>query len=714
MSLARGDRIGPYEILALLGEGGMGQVYRAHDTRLERDVAIKVLPETVAGNPDRRRRFEQEARAAAALNHPHICQIHDVGPNYLVLEYVDGSPLTGPMSADMAGRVALQIARALEAAHARGMLHRDLKPGNILITRTGDTKLLDFGLVKLLRAGDAPEDVTRTVDGAIIGTAAYMSPEQADGRLVDARSDVFSFGAVLYEMLAGTRAFGGDSTAQVLSAVLRDTPRPLPVSPLTRIVTRCLEKDPGRRYQSVAEVRAALEDAVRGQSAGDASIAVLPFADMSPAHDNEYFSDGLAEEIINSLAQASDLKVIARTSAFAFKGQNVDIRHIAETLGVTHVLEGSVRKAGERIRVTAQLISAADGSHLWSQRFDRQLEDVFAVQDEIAEAIARALRVKLSATPRQIVNVAAYEAFLKGKHHWARLTPDALERSREYYEQAVALDPGFAMARHALAEHYFALTANGLKPSREVIPLVRKWAIEALQIDPTLAEPHALLGLLAATVEYDWSEAARQFHLAMTREPVTPYVRWFHGQYLTQIGRLHEAVDEMERMLDEDPLHVLCRSQLSGSLYAIGRRADASRQLQQALEIDEDFWVAHWYRAISEVLEGALSEARAAAERAYSLMTNDMNAGLLAGIASREGDLTRAKALLMRLQHGETYGVPMGWFVYHLARLDFDQAAVSLEMAIEQHDQRATYGIPYLRMSSRWLTLAKKLNWPEP
>ena len=713
MAIAVGSRIGPYEVVSLLGSGGMGDVYRARDTRLERDVAIKVLPEAVAANPDRRRRFEQEARAVAALNHPHICQIYDVGPTYLVLEYVDGAPVTGPMTADTAGRVALQIARALETAHARGMLHRDLKPGNILMTRAGDTKLLDFGLVKLLHASDAAEDVTRTIDGTIVGTAAYMSPEQAEGKSVDARSDVFSFGSVLYEMLSGTRAFGGETTAQVLSAVLRDTPRPLPASPLARIVTRCLEKDPARRYQAMPEVRAALEDAIRGQAERDASIAVLPFADMSPARDHEYFSDGLAEEIINTLARASDLKVIARTSAFAFKGQNLDIRRIAETLGVTHVLEGSVRKAGNRIRVTAQLVGAVDGRHVWSQRYDRELEDVFAVQDEIAAAIADALRVKLSATPRNLVNVAAYEAYLKGKHHWARLTPEALERSREYYELAVALDPGFALARNALAEHFFALTANGLVVPQEVIPIARQRALEALQIDPALAEPHALLGLIAATVTYDWPEAASRFQLATVRHPVTPYVRWLHGQYLNQIGRSDEAVDEMERMLRQDPLHVLCRSQLSGCLHAMGRRDDASRHLRQVLEIDEDFWVAHWYRAISGALDGVLPEARIAAERAYSLMPTDMNAGLLAGILSREGDSRRAEALLVDLREGgDGYGMPMAWFTYHLARLEIDQAAASIEKAIEQHDQRAAYGLPYLRTMSRWPALAKKLNLP--
>jgi serine/threonine protein kinase/tetratricopeptide (TPR) repeat protein len=711
VAIAVGSRLGPYEVVSLLGAGGMGEVYRARDTRLDRDVAIKVLPDAVAADPDRRRRFEQEARAIAALNHPHVCQIYDVGPTFLVLEYVDGAPIVGPMSVDAAGRVSLQIARALEMAHARGILHRDLKPTNVLLTSTGDTKLLDFGLVKLLQASDGADDVTRTAAGTIVGTAAYMSPEQAEGRTVDARSDVFSFGAVLYELLSGARAFSGETTAQVLSALLRDSPRPLPVSPLTRIVTRCLEKDPALRYQAMAEVRAALEDVVRGQPDRDASIAVLPFADMSPAKDNEYFSDGLAEEIINSLAHSSHLKIIARTSAFAFKGQNVDIRRIAETLGVTHVLEGSVRKAGNRIRATAQLINAVDGSHLWSERYDREVEDVFAVQDEIATAIAAALRVKLSPAPRHHVNVAAYESYLKGRHHWARLTPDALARSRACYEEAVALDPRFALARFALAEHFYALTANGLKPSRDIVDPVRKWALEALDVDPTFAEPHALLGLLAASVLYDWPEAANRFHLAMTREPVTPWVRWFHGQYLMQIGRLDEAVDQMQRTLQEDPLHVLCRSQMAGCLHAFGRRAEASRQLEQVFEIDRDFWVARWYEGLTAALDGDLLKARAAAEQAYSLTPHDkMNIGLLAGVLSRTGDSPRAEGLLTELQRGDGHGVPLGTFMYHFARLEQDPATAWLEKAIDEHEQRVMYVLPYMRTKPGWPALAKKLG----
>jgi TolB-like protein len=366
----------------------MGDVWKARDTRLDRIVAIKQL------KGEHSARFAQEARAIAALNHPHICTLYDIGPDYLVMEHIDGAPLRGPLPADVAVRLAIQVAGALVAAHQKGILHRDLKPANVLVV-DGSAKLLDFGLAKTI-AGSA--DMTQTIEGTVSGTVAYMSPEQAQGRPLDERSDIFGFGAVLYELIGGERAFAGTSSADVVSAVLRDEPRLLQTpDALARIVTRCLRKSPADRFQHMTEVKAALEELAAGSTVdARASIAVLPFADMSPGKDNEYFSDGLAEEIINALAQMPVLRVIARTSAFAFKGQNTDIRGIAAALGVSHVLEGSVRKAGDRLRVTAQLIQAADGSHLWSERYDRELADVFEVQDDIATAIAGALEAKLA------------------------------------------------------------------------------------------------------------------------------------------------------------------------------------------------------------------------------------------------------------------------------------------------------------------------------
>ena len=374
-----GLQLGPYRLESPIGAGGMGEVWKARDTRLGRIVAIKRLTEHLE-------RFEEEARAISALNHPNICQLYDLGPDYLVLEYIDGQPLRGPLPIDDVLRSALPIVSALEEAHRRGILHRDLKPANILVTRSGTPKLLDFGLAKVL---DKEIDATQTVEGTVLGTAAYMSPEQAEGRPVDVRSDIFSFGAVLYELLSGGRAFGGNTLAQIVTAVLHGDPRPLrTTSDLETIVMRCLRKHPSERFQSMSEVRAALERIVTKPESSEPSLAVLPFANLSADKENEYFSDGLAEEIINALTRIPGLKVTARTSAFAFRGKDQDIRRIAEALDVRTVLEGSVRRAGNRIRVSAQLINAADGYHLWSERYDRELADVFAVQDEIAAAIA--------------------------------------------------------------------------------------------------------------------------------------------------------------------------------------------------------------------------------------------------------------------------------------------------------------------------------------
>jgi len=441
-SWASGMALGPYLLLAPIASGGMGEVWKARDTRLDRLVAIKRIKRPHSA------RFEQEARSFAALNHPHICHLYDVGPDYLVLEYIDGRRLPCPVPLEEALRFATQIAGALAAAHRQKIIHRDLKPANIMVTAERNVKLLDFGLAKLIARTD-PEE-TETMEGNIVGTAAYMSPEQAEGKSVDERSDIFSFGAVFYEIIGGVRAFTGDSKARVLSAVLRDDPPPLSAPPeVDRIVRRCLAKQPGQRFQSVAELLAALEQLAVAPPEPQPSVAVLPFSNLSADKDNQYFSDGLAEEIITALAQIPGLKVTARTSSFVVRDEHEDIRRISERLGVRTVLTGGVRRAANRIRVTAQLINAADGYHLWSDRYDRELADVFAIQDEIAQAISSALQVELAGQPRRPAgNFPAYEALLKGRHLVAKAaTPESLARAKELIEQAIALDPNSALAR---------------------------------------------------------------------------------------------------------------------------------------------------------------------------------------------------------------------------------------------------------------------------
>ena len=677
----------------------MGEVWKARDTRLGRIVAIKRL------HGPHGERFEQEARAIAALNHPHICQIFDIGPDYLVLEYIDGKPLQGPLPVEEAVRLALQITSALEEAHGRGILHRDLKPANILVTAKGTAKLLDFGLAKLTAGSDS--DLTKTVEGTVMGTAAYMAPEQIEGKPCDARSDVFSFGAVLYEMLAGSRAFDG------MASVLRDDPKPPPA--LENLVLRCLAKQPGQRFPTITEVKAALESAIASPIEKTPSIAVLPFANMSRDADDEYFSDGLAEEIINALTQIAGLKVIARTSAFAFKGKNEDIRRIAEALGVTNVLEGSVRRAGSRLRVTAQLIHAADGTHLWSQRYDRELTDVFAVQDEIAAAIVAALKVKLTGKPASArphePNLSAYEAFLRGRHHYYKTSPESFSRAEECFQQAIGLDSEWADPHSYLGRQYLALGFYGLRPTGEMMPLARAEARKALQLLPSEPMAHAVLGGVAALHDYDWKEAEEQFRLARTSESLPPDVRTGYAVfYLLPLGRFEEALQEGAKAIAQDPLNSTWRARQSWTLLCAEMYEAAIVEARKALEPEDGSRGAHLAIALSYFFQAQLAEARQSAEEAFRAAPwNPLVVGLLAGLLVQAGEKERAGKLL------ELCGT--GMIMYHVVCSEIDAALDWYERYIQLREPGAAHlasagFLKPLRASPRWPKLAKMMNLP--
>lgn len=720
MSLSAGTRLGPYEILASIGAGGMGEVWKARDTRLNRIVAIKHL------KPDSASRFQQEARAIAALCHPNICQIFDVGADFLVLEFVEGSPLKGPLSAAEALPLALEIASALEAAHKRGILHRDLKPDNVLVTESG-VKLLDFGLAKMTREPDI--DTTRTTDGTLLGTAAYMSPEQARGLSLDARSDIFSFGALLYELLSGRRAFPGASILETLNAVTSSEPPPIE-SPLSSVVKKCLAKDPFHRFQSAAELKAALaspptkiESLPASPStapSAQASIAVLPFANMSGDKDQEYFSDGLAEEILNLLAKVPGLKVIARTSSFAFRGKEQDVRNIAQALSVKTILEGSVRKAGNRIRVTAQLIDASDGSHLWSERYDRQLTDVFEVQDEIAAAIADSLRLELRPESRKYIPAApVYEEFLKARHYLRNWSPESAGKARECLERALKLDPGFALAHTELCRVFEMMaTENTLRPE-EAASLMRDHARAALEINPSLPNAHWVLAM-AAVLDYDWERAGAEFRLALSQEPVPVEIRIDYSLwYLAPLGRMREATEQMERALIDDPLNVLARAHLGNYLFRMGKPDESEKLENQVVELAPGFFIPHFHLAAHKVLQGRLPEARAHAERCVALAPwNPGAAGALAGILSLVGDEAESQKLIARLGDGSAFGSPWGFLAYHGMRSESDQAMDWYEKMIQQRDMRAPFISAYsfgdcLSSNRRWPTLRRMMNLPE-
>jgi serine/threonine protein kinase len=444
-----GDQFGPYQLVSLIGKGGMGEVWKARDTRLHRDVAIKFCLSQFSDC------FLREARAIASLNHPNICTLYDIGPDYLVMEYIDGSRPRGPLTTPEAVRLTLGIAAALEVAHGKGIIHRDLKPANVLVTQSG-VKLLDFGLALVNDNAEANvNDVATalTAAGAMMGTIAYMAPEQAQGKPADARSDVFAFGLLLYELLSGRRAFQGDNPLATVAAILQSEPPALSASAATPVVTRCLKKDPAERFQTMAAVREALEQSQSAPAAAAPvsgtpaisvapSIAVLPFANIGADKENEYFSDGLAEEILNALSQVEGLSVAARTSSFSFRGTGAELSEIAAKLRVANVLEGSVRRAGNRVRVTVQLVDARNGFHLWSERYDRQMEDIFEVQDEIARSIAERLKVTLGGgVKRSTNNLEAYELYLKGRHYWHQRSPSTLRVAIQCFEQAIQVDP---------------------------------------------------------------------------------------------------------------------------------------------------------------------------------------------------------------------------------------------------------------------------------
>lgn len=744
MSLSIGSRIGPYEVIRLIGSGGMGEVYAARDTLLDRIVALKVLPERVVSDPDRERRFVLEAKAAASLNHPNIVTIHyvgtDEGMHFIAMEYVDGKTLAElirpheGLDPAEARRLAQQIARALATAHKAGIIHRDLKPANIMVTEEGIVKVLDFGLAKLSKSDQPPDlDATATVvdttqTGTVIGTASYMSPEQAEGRPVDTRSDVFGFGTVLYEMLTGRRAFYRDTPLGTALAILQADP-PAFEAPLQLrgIVLRCLKKDPALRYQSMAEVVEALEGAAGAQLPPKPekvpSIAVMPFANLSADKENEFFSDGLTEEIINVLTHVPGVRVAGKTSSFWFRDKRATPAEIGQALMVEHLLEGSVRRASARVRVGAHLIQVADGFTLWSDRYDRQMDDIFAVQDEISQSIANALAVQFAPKARRHTPpVAAHEAYLKGVYHIARSTPESMPLAKESLDLALALDPEYAEAHTQLGYYYNMLSWMLFRPAKEAAPLAKAHLYKALELDSSLPEAHAMLGVVAATFDYNWREAERRFTMAIASPPVSSFVSYCYAPYfLVPSGRLVEAVAELQRGLENDPLHLHLRAELATCLMDLHRFDEALEGLRKQLALDDTFWLARWKLGECHVAMGQMDEARSVLEEAYRLAPFFAEiVGLYAGVLMRTGERAQSDELVDRLRTAEsTVWKATGLVPYHLVCGDVDAAADWIDYRIEERGDHSLLHALWsplaseLRKSARWRPLARKMNLPE-
>ena len=724
MTLAAGTKLGPYEILSPLGAGGMGEVYRARDARLGREVAVKVLPELTAGSPEALARFEREAQAVAALSHPNILAIHDFGRDggvaYCVMELLEGESLRERLGASaIPPRKALdyaqQIARGLAAAHDRGIVHRDLKPDNVFLTRDGLVKILDFGLARpageTASSGSGPQ-ASLTASGTVVGTPGYMSPEQIRGKPVDQRSDLFALGAILYEMLTGQRAFQRGNAVETMMAVLQDDPllsagRGVPAE-LSDIVTHCLEKTPEDRFQSARDFAFALQvgerepsspkAAVSGSGAGaapahEASIAVLPFRNMSAGADAEYFSDGMTEEIINALAGIDALRVAARTSAFAFKGKDTDIRQIGRDLGVRTVLEGSVRQSGQRIRITAQLIDVSNGYHLWSERYDREMQDVFAVQDEISLAIAAALKVRLLPAQEESLvspgtrDIEAYNLYLKGRYFFNQR---ASKKAIAEFEAAIARDPQFAAAYTGVADAYGTFGFYGGISTLEASAKARAAARKAQELEPDSAEVHLALGIYDHYYGWDMEREERHLRRSIELAPRSAAGYSWLALQLSAIRRTDEALELGRRGVELEPLSANVHVNAAWPYYFARRYGEAVAGLRKAVDVDPAGVYGLFALGMACHAEGGYEEATEVFEKLVVLTGREMPwaLALYGGSLASAGRRAEAQALLAEVERlsRREYVPPLHVALVQVQLGDTESALASLGMALEERN----------------------------
>ncbi len=814
-NLAAGTSFGHYEIVKQIGAGGMGEVYLAKDTKLDRKVAVKILNEKFAAHESNLQRFIQEAKAASALNHPNILVIHEIGAadnsNYIVSEFIEGETLrevlkNSPLKLSEVLDFAIQIANALVAAHTAHIIHRDIKPENIIVRPDGFVKILDFGLAKLVEQKAVGFEVStvkqnQTAKGVIMGTVNYMSPEQAKGERVDARTDVFSFGVVLYEMIAGRTPFAGDSMSETFANLINAEPKPLArfssntPDELQRIVAKTLRKKRDERYQTMKDLLSDLKDlrenlafderleksyspngknatAVLPATTGDGnrqtdernrnfteqikkhksfaalvsavlllsaigllyfynskkpalnaggkkSLAVLPFVNAGQDPNAEYLSDGITESVINNLSQLSSLRVMSRNSAFRFKNNQTDTKNIAAQLNVETLVTGDIKQLGDKLVINVRLIDAADDSQIWGSQYVKNSGDVLAAQNEIAQAVAGNLRLKLTNSEQQQMrknyteNAKAYELYQRGRYSYFKLTEPEIWKGIDFYQQAIEIDPNYALAYAGIADAYRTLPLAGWNiAAKDGFPQAKAAAIKALEIDPNLAEAHIALGWTAFLYDWDWSAAERELKKAIELAPNNSDAHRAYAHLLSNTGRHDEAVADIRRARELDPLSLITNALEGQILFYAGRDAEAIDRLQKTLEIEPNFWVAHTVLARVYIRQERFAEAVAGLNKARAFSGGSIEPITQLGYAlAKSGSREQARVVIEELQSlAAERSVPASSLAMIYNGLDdTDEALNYLEKSFRERE----VGMSFVKIDSRWNNLRNEPRFIE-